>query len=186
MVVRRPNLEQEALEAVLARLTSVITDQGGEITHIDQWGKRRLAYEIDGHIEGFYVVIKFQGDPGITTELERIMRITDSVMRFLVIRDEFPSAIPQTATSGDGEPEAAPAGATSDTGAEAESTDAAPASATSDAAPEADSTAAGEDAGSAETASEADADAGEAKAASTADASDSADASEESERQQQD
>ena len=114
MVVLRPNLEPDALEAVQARLTGVITDQGGEITHIDQWGKRRLAYEIDGHIEGFYVVIKFQGDPGITTELERIMRITDSVMRFLVIRDELPSAIPQTSgASDDGEQEAAPAGATS-------------------------------------------------------------------------
>src|SRR5690625_4447433 len=99
MVVLRPNLDQEALEAVQARLTSVITDQGGQITHVDQWGKRRLAYEIDGHIEGFYVVIKFQGDPGITTELERIMRITDSVMRFLVVRDEFPTAIPQAAAS---------------------------------------------------------------------------------------
>jgi len=103
MVVLRPNLDQEALEAVQARLTSVITDQGGQITHVDQWGKRRLAYEIDGHIEGFYVVIKFQGDPGITTELERIMRITDSVMRFLVVRDEFPSAIPQTAAATEAE-----------------------------------------------------------------------------------
>ena len=103
MVVLRPNLDQEALDAVQARLTSVITDQGGQITHVDQWGKRRLAYEIDGHIEGFYVVIKFQGDPGITTELERIMRITDSVMRFLVVRDEFPSAIPQTAAATEAE-----------------------------------------------------------------------------------
>lgn len=117
MVVLRPNLEEDALEAVKARLTSVITDQGGEITHIDQWGKRRLAYEIDGHIEGFYVVMKFQGDPGITTELERIMRITDSVMRFLVIRDEAPSAVPQTSAAADAEaaegdaPEAAQADA---------------------------------------------------------------------------
>src|SRR5690625_826960 len=103
MVVLRPNLDQEALDAVQARLTSVITDQGGQITHVDQWGKRRLAYESDGHLEGFYVVIKFQGDPGITTELERIMRITDSVMRFLVVRDEFPSAIPQTAAATEAE-----------------------------------------------------------------------------------
>lgn len=100
MVVLRPNLEQDALEAVLTRLTDVVTDQGGQITHVDQWGKRRLAYEIDGLIEGYYVVIKFQGDPGITTELERIMRITDSVMRFLVVRDEFPTAVPQTSATG--------------------------------------------------------------------------------------
>ena len=85
MVVLRPNLEQDALDAVINRLTDVITDQGGQITHVDPWGKRRLAYEIDGHTEGYYVVIKFQGQPGITTELERIMRITDAVMRFLVV-----------------------------------------------------------------------------------------------------
>lgn len=101
MVVLRPDLDQEALEAVQARLTSVITDQGGQITHVDPWGKRRLAYEINGHTEGFYVVIKFQGNPGITTELERIMRITDSVMRFLVVRDEFPTAVSQSAGKAD-------------------------------------------------------------------------------------
>ncbi len=100
MVVLRPDFDQEALEAVQARLTSVITDQGGQITHVDPWGKRRLAYEINGHTEGFYVVIKFQGNPGITTELERIMRITDSVMRFLVVRDEFPTAVSQSARQG--------------------------------------------------------------------------------------
>lgn len=99
MVVLRPNLEQDALDAVINRLTDVITDQGGQITHVDPWGKRRLAYEIDGHTEGYYVVIKFQGQPGITTELERIMRITDAVMRFLVVRDEFPTAVPKSAAA---------------------------------------------------------------------------------------
>lgn len=98
MVVLRPALEEATLEATLARLTSVITDQGGEITHVDQWGKRRLAYTIDDHIEGFYVVIKFQGNPGITTELERVMRISDVVLRFLVVRDETPGAVPATTT----------------------------------------------------------------------------------------
>lgn len=103
MVILKPDLDPETLQAVQNRLTSVITDNGGQITHIDPWGKRRLAYEIKGYNEGFYVVIKFQGEPGITVELERIMRITDAVMRFLVVRDEFPTAPPSTAAK----PEAA-------------------------------------------------------------------------------
>lgn len=114
MVVLRPNLDQEALQAVQTRLISVITDQGGQITHVDPWGKRRLAYEIDGFHEGYYVVIKFQGNPGITMELERIMRITDAVMRFLVVRDEFPTAAPHSAAKA----ESAKAGATAAAGAE--------------------------------------------------------------------
>lgn len=125
MVVLRPALEETALEAILSRLTSVITGQGGEITHVDQWGKRRLAYVIDDHIEGFYVVIKFQGSPGITTELERIMRISDAVLRFLVVRDETPGAIPAAQT-----PSAAPAGEEAD---EAEASDEAEATAAGDA-----------------------------------------------------
>lgn len=96
MVVLRPALEEAARETLLNRLTSVITDEGGELTHVDQWGKRRLAYVINDHIEGFYVVIKFQGSPGITTEMERIMRISDAVLRFLVVRDEAPTAVPAT------------------------------------------------------------------------------------------
>lgn len=94
MIVLRPVLEEGVLESILNRLQSVITRQGGEVTHIDQWGKRRLAYTIDDHIEGFYVVMKFRGSPGITAELERILRITDGVMRFLVVRDEIPVAEP--------------------------------------------------------------------------------------------
>jgi len=109
MVVLRPALEEAALEATLDRFTSVIAEQGGEITHVDQWGKRRLAYTIDDQIEGFYVVIKFRGNPGITTELERVMRISDAVMRFLVVRDETPAAVPASTTEEPAAKEDAPA-----------------------------------------------------------------------------
>jgi len=62
MVVLEPGLADDAMEAVLNRITGAITSQGGEVTHLDRWGKRRLAYEIGGHTEGYYVLIKFQGN----------------------------------------------------------------------------------------------------------------------------
>lgn len=118
MVVLRPDLDQDALQAVQTRLLNVITDQGGQITHVDPWGKRRLAYEIQGFREGYYVVIKFQAKPGVTAELERVMRITDAVIRFLVVRDEFPTAPPQSGA------ETEPAKADAAAGAGAESAEA--------------------------------------------------------------
>src|SRR5690606_11746248 len=88
MVVLEPGLADDAMEAVLNRITGAITGQGGEVTHLDRWGKRRLAYEIGGHTEGYYVLIKFQGNPAAAIELDRILRITDPVMRHLIVREE--------------------------------------------------------------------------------------------------
>ena len=87
MVVLEPGLGEEALEASLERFTNAIVSQGGEVTHIDRWGKRRLAYEIAGHTEGFYTLFKFQGSPAAATELDRILRITDGVLRHLIVRE---------------------------------------------------------------------------------------------------
>ncbi|MBO8141080.1 MAG: 30S ribosomal protein S6 [Firmicutes bacterium] len=92
MVVLDPGLGEEELEATLNRLTGAVSGQGGEVTHVDRWGKRRLAYEIAGRTEGIYVLIKFRGEPGVAAELERVMRITDSVMRHLVVREIPPRA----------------------------------------------------------------------------------------------
>ena len=87
MVVLEPGLGEEALEAALDRFTKAVTRQGGEVTHIDRWGRRRLAYEIAGHTEGYYALLKFKGSPAAAIELDRILRITDGVLRHLIVRE---------------------------------------------------------------------------------------------------
>lgn len=88
MLVLNPKLEEEAVEALLERFTGIVTNGGGEIRELDKWGKRRLAYEIKGFTEGFYVVIKFNADSPTATELERIIKITDEVIRHMIVRDD--------------------------------------------------------------------------------------------------
>jgi len=117
MVVLEPGLADDAMEAVLNRITGAITSQGGEVTHLDRWGKRRLAYEIGGHTEGYYVLIKFQGNPAAAIELDRILRITDPVMRHLIVREY--TGRRKSAAAADQAP-AAPATEVAGTAAEAE------------------------------------------------------------------
>ncbi len=86
LVVINPQLEDEAAEALVEKIQSVITAGGGEIEKLDKWGKKRLAYEVKGFTEGIYVVINFKGEPAAAAELERIMKITDEILRYLLIR----------------------------------------------------------------------------------------------------
>jgi len=88
LLVLKPDLEEETIDALMERFTGVITGEDGTIDNIDRWGKRRLAYEINGFTEGFYVVIDFQSEPATASELERIVKITDGVIRHLLIRKD--------------------------------------------------------------------------------------------------
>lgn len=88
MLIYTPNLDEEALDAAVERTTTLITSSGGEVEKVDKWGKRRLAYEINDLTEGFYVVIDFKADSETTSEVERILKITDEVVRYLLVRRE--------------------------------------------------------------------------------------------------
>lgn len=79
-------LSDEAKEAVIARISAVVTDNGGTIDELDRWGTRRLAYPINYKSEGYYVLVNFSAQPDLPAELERVMRITDSVVRFMVVK----------------------------------------------------------------------------------------------------
>ncbi len=86
MFVLKPDLEEEQLNSLIERSSQVITTQGGTIDNVDRWGKRRLAYEVEGFREGYYVIIRFQGGPALASELDRTFRITDEVMRHVILR----------------------------------------------------------------------------------------------------
>lgn len=87
MIVLKPDLEEETMKNVVERFVNVITDNGGEVTDIDAWGRRKLAYEINDFTEGFYVLLKYKSED-LNAELERNFRIVDAVLRYLVIKEE--------------------------------------------------------------------------------------------------
>jgi len=81
------SLEEEKITALVEKFKSLISD-AGEIESVDEWGKRRLAYPIDDKNEGYYVLINFSAKSDFPQELERIYRITDGIMRDIVIKKE--------------------------------------------------------------------------------------------------
>ncbi|MFZ5645056.1 MAG: 30S ribosomal protein S6 [Bacillota bacterium] len=84
----RPELEEEKTLEAVEKFKTLIEKNGGEIASIDKWGKRRLAYEIDGAKEGFYVLSKFSAESAVATELDRIFKISDEFMRHIIIRED--------------------------------------------------------------------------------------------------
>ncbi|MGM9572638.1 MAG: 30S ribosomal protein S6 [bacterium] len=81
-------LDEEATDAVIAKYEEVLTNLGGEIVKIDKWGKRRLAYEIKKQREGFYVLYNVKAEPKAVAEVERLMKIADNILRYLVVRQD--------------------------------------------------------------------------------------------------
>ncbi|MFZ2220135.1 MAG: 30S ribosomal protein S6 [Rhodoferax sp.] len=79
-----PTTNEETRNAVMQRIQGAI--EGGEIDNVDNWGKRKLAYEIDKLTEGDYTLIDFHADPTQIAELDRVLRITDAVKRHMIVR----------------------------------------------------------------------------------------------------
>lgn len=82
------DMEDEATEAAVNKFTGLIEKNGGELVKIDKWGKRRLAYPINKRNEGYYVLVNFKAEPAVSHEVERVLRITDEVIRHMVIVQE--------------------------------------------------------------------------------------------------
>lgn len=87
VVIINPNLEVESIKALIAKFSDLI-NSNGTVSSVEELGKRRLAYEIKKLNEGYYVVIKFEAKPELIAELERVYRITDEVMKFIVVKEE--------------------------------------------------------------------------------------------------
>ncbi|NMB39286.1 MAG: 30S ribosomal protein S6 [Firmicutes bacterium] len=88
MMMINPEMETENIDTIVERISGIVTDRNGEIVDVDQWGKRKLAYEVDGNTEGFYVVIVFKADNEAITEIDRVLKITEEVLRFLLVRQD--------------------------------------------------------------------------------------------------
>jgi len=81
-------IEDEARAAVVEKVKNYITRFGGSVTGVDEWGKKRLAYDIQKMREGFYYFIQFESDATCPAEVENRIRIMENVIRFLCIRQD--------------------------------------------------------------------------------------------------
>lgn len=81
-----PSIDEETRLATSKRIDTTITSQGGKIDNVEEWGKKKLAYEINGLADGDYTLIDFQADPTSIEEIDRVLRIMDSVVRFMITR----------------------------------------------------------------------------------------------------
>ncbi len=86
MLIIIPEFDEEQVESTVSRFRTIIERTGGEVTDLRQWGKRRLAYEIDHRSDGFYAVMHFTPGERTLAELKRILRVSDDVLRHMIVK----------------------------------------------------------------------------------------------------
>ena len=86
--ILHPSLDEEAVKANIEKFKGVIENGGGTVENVDFWGKRKLAYETAKVNEGFYTLINFEANTELPKELDRVFRITDGVIRHIVVKQE--------------------------------------------------------------------------------------------------
>ncbi len=86
MVIVDARLEEGDIQKAVERFSSTISDNGGTITNVDRWGKRRFAYEIDHQHEGYYFVTTFSAPEAVVDQLKRTVQISDEFIRGKIVR----------------------------------------------------------------------------------------------------
>ena len=87
-LVLNAKVEDDVRTATLEKVKGLVERFNGTITNVDEWGKKKLAYEIEKMREGYYYFIKFDGEATVPGELEQVVRIMDNVLRYLCVRQE--------------------------------------------------------------------------------------------------
>lgn len=87
-VVVNAKIEDDVRIATVEKVKEYVARYGGTVTNVDEWGKKRLAYEIQKMKEGFYYFIQFEADATAPAEIERHVRIMENVIRYLCVRQE--------------------------------------------------------------------------------------------------
>ena len=86
MFIVRPDMPEEEQDKLISTLESAMTSSGGAIKKVERMGKRRLAYTVRRFFEGVYILLTFEGSGGLVHELERRLRVTEQVIKFLTVR----------------------------------------------------------------------------------------------------
>ncbi len=87
LFIVHPNLSEEDVKVIIEKVKAVI-EEAGTVTEIEEWGKKRLAYEIQKVRDGYYTLIKFNSEPKVLEELNHVFRITENVLRGIIIKNE--------------------------------------------------------------------------------------------------
>ena len=85
MLILPPEADDQVVSGAVDRIAKVIGESGGEVSNVDRWGRRRLAYQIDKQGEGYYVVVAATADPASLRELDRVLTLADEVIRFKAV-----------------------------------------------------------------------------------------------------
>ncbi|MEK4427580.1 30S ribosomal protein S6 [Solibacillus sp. FSL K6-1523] len=88
MYIIRPNIEEDAKKALVERFNEILTSNGAEIVEAKDWGKRRLAYEINDLREGFYQIVKVNADSVAINEYIRLANISEDIIRHIAVRED--------------------------------------------------------------------------------------------------
>ncbi len=86
------SIEESTIQAEIEKIENRITESGGKIHRLDRWGLKRLAYAIKKHTQGYYVFFLFEANPGLTGEIEKNLKLSENILRYLSILS--PSEVP--------------------------------------------------------------------------------------------
>lgn len=86
LFIVKPDAAEEEIEQVVEQVRQVITSQGGAVDKLEKWGVRKLAYRVRKQQEGFYVLVQFSSSPETVKEIERRLRVSDLVLKFITVR----------------------------------------------------------------------------------------------------
>jgi small subunit ribosomal protein S6 len=81
-----PNISDDETNGVIKKMQDIVAKQGGEMVKFEDWGKKKLAYEVRKHKRGHYVFFQIKGAPAVIAELERNYKLTDAVIKFMTVR----------------------------------------------------------------------------------------------------
>ncbi len=88
MYIIRPTVLEDERKALIEELNTIFTSRGSEVTNVNEWGMRDLAYEIEKHKKGYYVVLDVVANDEARNEFDRIVRIKETIIRYLILKDE--------------------------------------------------------------------------------------------------
>ena len=83
-----PEVEEQGIKELVGKFNTLIETEGGKVSETQEWGLKRLAYPIKKKEQGYYVLVNFEAKPESIVELERVYKITDSVMKFITVRKD--------------------------------------------------------------------------------------------------
>ncbi|MEX2461520.1 MAG: 30S ribosomal protein S6 [Paenibacillaceae bacterium] len=86
MYIIRTDIEEEVVQSTIEKFQNIINN-GGEITKNNVMGKRKLAYEINKFRDGIYVLVHFNAAPAVVAELDRVLKISDEIIRYMIVKD---------------------------------------------------------------------------------------------------